>query len=133
MPHSRRGDAPVLEAEARRRGSGCAPSRRLHLLLAPHGLAYLVPRIQETYGDFAHRVVTERPYELTSVFGVGFSTADRIARGLGSPGGDHRAGASGGALHVLSEAERSGSTCLPIHCCLARCEELLGSTPRRAS
>ena len=103
-------------------------SRRLHLLLAPHGLAYLVPRIQDTYGDFAHRVVSERPYELTSVFGVGFLTADRIARGLGSPGGGtERARAA--TLHVLSEAERSGSTCLPIDSLLPALEELLGSEP----
>ncbi len=103
-------------------------SRRLHLLLAPHGLAYLVPRIQDTYGDFAHRVVSERPYELTSVFGVGFLTADRIARGLGSPGGGtERARAA--TLHVLSEAERSGSTCLPIESLLPALEELLGSIP----
>jgi exodeoxyribonuclease V alpha subunit len=103
-------------------------SRRLHLLLAPHGLAYLVPRIQDTYGDFAHRVVSDRPYELTSVFGVGFLTADRIARGLGSPGGGtERARAA--TLHVLSEAERSGSTCLPIDSLLPALEELLGSAP----
>ena len=58
-------------------------TRRLHLLLAPHGLAYLVARIHDAYGDAAHRAVSERPYELTSLFGVGFLTADRIARGLG--------------------------------------------------
>src|SRR5258708_3161280 len=46
-------------------------TRRLHLLLAPHGLAYLVGRIHDTYGQESHRVVTTRPYELTSVFGVG--------------------------------------------------------------
>ena len=53
--------------------------RRLHLMLAPHGLAYLVPRIHEAFGDSAHRTVAEHPYELTSVFGVGFLIADRIA------------------------------------------------------
>ena len=36
-------------------------------------------RIHDTYGDGAHRVVSERPYELTSLFGVGFVIADRIA------------------------------------------------------
>ncbi len=33
-------------------------TRRLHLLLAPHGLAYLAGRIRETYGDSAHRIVS---------------------------------------------------------------------------
>ena len=60
-------------------------TRRLHLLLAPHGLAYLVKRIHTEYGPTAHRVVVEHPYELTSVFGVGFLVADKIARGVGGP------------------------------------------------
>ena len=58
-------------------------ARKLHLLLAPHGLAHLVAKIQDAFGDGAHRVVSEHPYELTSVFGVGFLTADRIARAAG--------------------------------------------------
>ena len=58
-------------------------------------------------------IVREEPYELTSVFGVGF--ADRgpdRARGRHrgrQPGADR-----GGAAHVLGEAERDGSTCLPV-------------------
>jgi exodeoxyribonuclease V alpha subunit len=115
-------------AEAIASWEGMRASRRLHLLLAPHGLAYLVARIQDAYGDFAHRVVSERPYELTSVFGVGFVTADRIARGLGRPGGD-RERARAAALHVLAEAERSGSTCLPLDTLLLALEELLGAAP----
>ena len=100
-------------AEATRSWEQLRVTRRLHLLLAPHGLTYLASRIRETYGDQAHRIVSERPYELTSVFGVGFRTADQIARRLGvdldSP--DRRRAA---VLHVLSEAERGGSTCMPI-------------------
>jgi exodeoxyribonuclease V alpha subunit len=103
-------------------------TRRLHLLLAPHGLAYLASRIRETYGDGAHRVVSERPYELTSVFGVGFLTADRIARTLGAP--DDGPGRTRAAvIHTLSEAERSGSTCLPLELLLTAANELLGATP----
>jgi exodeoxyribonuclease V alpha subunit len=86
--------------------------RNLHLLLAPHGLAYLTRRLIQAYGDAASRVVRDRPYELTSVFGVGFAIADRIARGLGCPPEDpERARAA--AVHLLVEAERGGSTCLP--------------------
>ena len=101
-------------------------TRRLHLLLAPHGLAYLAARIRETYGDGAHRIVAERPYELTSVFGVGFLTADRIARQLGveldSPGRTRAA-----VLHVLTEAERAGNTCMPLDLLLTSVNELLGA------
>jgi exodeoxyribonuclease V alpha subunit len=105
-------------------------TRRLHLLLAPHGLAYLVTRLHDAYGDSAARVVAERPYELTSVFGVGFVTADRIARGLGgADDGPQRSRAA--ALHVLAEAERGGSTCLPIDVLFGSIDELLGSPADR--
>jgi exodeoxyribonuclease V alpha subunit len=104
---------------------GLRVTRRLHLLLAPHGLGYLVGRIQSEYGATAHRVVAKRPYELTSVFGVGFQIADRIARGAGvSP--DSPARARAGVLHLLSDAERGGSTCMPIVTLLGSLAELLG-------
>jgi exodeoxyribonuclease V alpha subunit len=117
--------AGVLE-EAVRSWERLRVTRRLHLLLAPHGLAYLVPRIHEHYGDGAHRVVAERPYELTSVFGVGFAIADRIAHALpdGVDGGERARAAT---LHVLAEAERRGSTCLPLPLLLAALGELLES------
>ena len=102
-------------------------TRRLHLLLAPHGLAYLVARIHESYGDAAYRTVSERPYELTSLFGVGFMTADRIARGLGCSAQDPER-ARAGVLHVLSEAERNGSTCMPVELLLSQLAELLGDS-----
>jgi exodeoxyribonuclease V alpha subunit len=114
-------------AEATRSWERLRVTRRLHLLLAPHGLAYLASRIRETYGDGAHRIVAERPYELTSVFGVGFLTADRIARSLGAPTtGPERTRAA--ILHTLCEAERGGSTCMPLDALLGAAAELLGST-----
>ena len=103
-------------------------TRRLHLLLARDGLARLVAPIERTYGPSAHRIVSERPYELTSVFGVGFLTADRIARRLGvGPDSPDRTRAA--LLHVLSEAERGGSTCMPDDLLLTAATELLGSPP----
>jgi exodeoxyribonuclease V alpha subunit len=115
----------VALAEATRSWERLRVTRRLHLLLAPHGLAYLASRIRETYGDGAHRIVSERPYELTSVFGVGFFTADRIARTLGAPTtGPERTRAA--ILHTLSEAERNGSTCMPLERLLGDAQELLG-------
>ena len=112
-------------AEATRSWEQLRVTRRLHLLLAPHGLAYLAARIRESYGDGAQRYVAARPYELTSVFGVGVLTADRIARQLGveldSPDRTRAA-----VLHVLSEAERGGSTCMPLDLLLTAVNELLG-------
>jgi exodeoxyribonuclease V alpha subunit len=103
-------------------------SRALHLLLAPHGLAWLVARIEKHYGPRAHRIVRERPYELTSVFGIGFQTADTIARSIDVPA-DSPGRLRAGVLHVLSEAERDGSTCLPVADLARRAGELLGTPP----
>jgi exodeoxyribonuclease V alpha subunit len=100
-------------------------TRRLHLLLAPHGLAYLAARIHEHYGADAHTLLSRDPYQLTSLFGVGFAIADRIAHASGAA---HDAGQRRRAaiVHVLSEAERSGSSCLPLPAVLAEAAELLG-------
>jgi exodeoxyribonuclease V alpha subunit len=120
-----RGDAV---AEASRSWERLRVTRRLHLLLASHGLAYLVGRIHEAYGEAAYRAVIDRPYELTSLFGVGFAIADRIARGAGHPPDDPER-ARAGILHLLAEAERSGSTCMPADTLLAAAGELLGGVP----
>ena len=82
-------------------------TRALHLLLAPHGLSWLVPRIEEHYAGRGHRVVRERPYDLTAVFGVGFQVADTIARAHGVDA-DSPARARAGVVHTLAEAERAG-------------------------
>jgi len=117
--------------EAVKSWDGLRSSRALHLLLAPHGLAWLVARIERHYGPRAHRVVRERPYDLTSVFGIGFQTADTIARSVDVPP-DSPARARAGVLHVLSEAERAGSTCLPVAELAIRAGELLGAAPDAA-
>jgi len=99
--------------------------RRLHMLLAPHGLAYLATRIHNEYGPSAHTIVSGQPYELTKVFGVGFHLADRIARGSGVPRSSPDRAAAG-VLHLLTEAERAGSTCMPSDALLAGLRDLLG-------
>ena len=104
---------PKRVNEAIRSWNGLRSTRALHLLLAPHGLAWLVPRIAAEYGDRARDVVRSRPYELTSVFGVGFAIADTIARAAGIPR-DSVGRTRAAVVHCLSEAERDGSTCLPI-------------------
>jgi exodeoxyribonuclease V alpha subunit len=104
--------------------------RRLHLLLAPHGLAYLAKRISDEYPNTAHRVITENPYELTRLFGVGFKVADRIARAHADSVESIPGRVSAALIYALSEAEgRGGSTCLPVGQLLAAARELLGQPP----
>ena len=96
----------------------------LHLLLAPHGLTWLVAR-RQALRRRGHRIVRERPYELTSVFGVGFHVADRSPARRACSG--LRARARAGVVHALAEAERNGSTCLPVGVLAAAADELLGA------
>src|SRR5918997_1667560 len=119
---------PRRTNEAVRSWNGLRSSRALHLLLAPHGLAWLVPRIAKEHGERAHLVVRERRYELTSVFGVGFRIADAIGRGNGIPA-DAPARIRAAVVHVLAEAERDGSTCLPVADLVARAAALTGTAP----
>lgn len=73
----------------------------------------LAVRIYKAYGDAAADVVRTDPYRLArEVWGVGFKTADRIARNLGLPG-DDPARLETGLLHALSEAADEGHTYLP--------------------
>lgn len=123
---ARAGLTPQRAGEAARSWDALRATRGLHLLLAPHGLAHLAGRIHQHYGDSSYRVVRERPYDLTSVFGVGFVTADAIARGLGAPL-ESKGRTRAAILHALTEAERDGSTCQPAAALLLRTRELLSA------
>ncbi len=50
----RAGLNPERAKEAAKSWHALRSTRALHLLLAPHGLAWLVPRIAAEYGDDAH-------------------------------------------------------------------------------
>ena len=116
--------------EAARSWHALRSTRQLHLLLGPHGLSWLVPRLVKQYGDRAHATVRAQPYALTEVFGVGFAIADRIAHASGIEA-DDPARARAGIVHALAEAERGGSTCLPLEELAAATFKLLGGTPER--
>jgi len=123
---------PARAGEAASSWNALRSTRALHLALAPHGLGWLVPRIAKHYGGAAHDVVRRRPYELTSVFGVGFQIADRIAR-AGDVPPDSPARTRAGVLHVLAEAEKGGSTCLPVGELAHAASAVLGGPPPPAS
>ncbi len=74
----------------------------------------VVNRILKTYGVEAARIVQENPYRLVKdVRGIGFITADRIARTMKQdPALPERVEA--GLLHSLEDASgKEGATCLP--------------------
>jgi exodeoxyribonuclease V alpha subunit len=79
------------------------------LLLQTHGASpALAMRIWKRYGDRAAAVVQRSPYRLAlDVHGVGFKTADRLARSLGIAG-DHPERAQAGVVHELGALADQG-------------------------
>lgn len=84
------------------------------IFLQSHGVttAHAV-RIHRTYGDRAIAIVRDNPYRLAiEIMGIGFRTADQIARNLGiDPASPRRAEA--GLLHVLGEMATEGHIFCP--------------------
>lgn len=83
--------------------------RNVLMFLAGYGIsASFGTRIFETYGQHTASVIKNNPYKLAEdVSGMGFSTADSIARKLGiEPDSPNRIEA--GVLHVLTRAGGSG-------------------------
>lgn len=83
--------------------------REVMLFLQGHGVssAYAV-KIFKAYGQAAIATVQTNPYRLArDIYGIGFKTADRIARNLGVPG-DSPLRAQAGIIHVLHELADEG-------------------------
>lgn len=80
--------------------------------LAPYGVSpNRAVRFFKEYGREAIKIVREHPYQLCDMAGIGFKTADEIARNMGiSPFSPERI--SAGLVHTLKEAEAKGHLCL---------------------
>jgi len=88
--------------------------KEVMLFLRGHNVSttYAV-KIYKHYGDQAIEVVSHNPYQLAAdIFGIGFVTADTIARNIGiAPDSDFRYRA--GMLYVLQQAAEEGHCFLP--------------------
>jgi exodeoxyribonuclease V alpha subunit len=82
-------------------------------------------RIYKKYGDASISVVREQPYRLAAdVWGIGFLTADRIARAVGiPPDSPERVGA--GLRYALSQSADRGNCFLPEERLIADAVKLL--------
>ncbi len=89
--------------------------KEVMLFLRSHDVSttYAV-KIYKHYGDTSIEIVSKNPYQLaTDIYGIGFITADTIARKLGiAPDSDFRYRA--GLLYVLSQAGEEGHCFLPV-------------------
>jgi len=120
------GFGPQRIAQVRAAWESQREVRRIMLYLQGYGIGPAVAaRIHRQYGDRAIPLLEENPYRLAAeVLGIGFKTADRIARAMGvEPNSDQRAAA--GVLHVLQEAAGEGHIFLPYAPLLERSRNLL--------
>lgn len=85
----------------------------------------LANRIYQRYGDDTVGVVRANPYRLAEeVHGIGFQTADRVARGL-KIGHDHPARSRAACYHCLLAARSDGHCFLPRGELVSRAVDLL--------
>lgn len=96
-------------------------------LLADYGIGTATAvRIQKEFEDKTEETVRLHPYKLTRVSGVGFTTADQIARAGGIPS-DAPERIQAGVVHILGDlAQQKGHTCAPRAVLTDRAADLLG-------
>jgi exodeoxyribonuclease V alpha subunit len=100
--------------------------KEVMLFLQGHQISTgLAVKIYKQYGDDAIAKVSENPYSLArDVWGIGFLTADKIARDLGLPeDSPHRMAA--GVIYALNEATNDGHVFLPREALVEQAAELL--------
>jgi exodeoxyribonuclease V alpha subunit len=100
VEHHRSHTGPVARIEA----------QLLELDLPP----YLADAIFDRYGEQGGEVMRKQPYRMArEVRGIGFGTADRVARALGLAT-DSPDRIDAGILHVMEQAQSDGNCALPI-------------------
>lgn len=104
--------------------------REIMVFLQSHGLGTgRAVRIFKTYGNESIIKVTENPYRLAlDIHGIGFTTADTLARQLGiAP--DSLIRAQAGVRHVLQEISGNGHCASSWELLVAEAAKLLDITP----
>ncbi|MGA1205188.1 MAG: ATP-dependent RecD-like DNA helicase [Opitutales bacterium] len=89
-------------------------SREIMLFLQTYGVSVRnCLRLVKRYGGQAKPILMEDPYKVArEIDGIGFKTADQIARNLGF-GFSSRERIEAGLLHILKDKESEGHTALP--------------------
>ncbi len=115
-----------IAAEWQRHGA----AQEAMVFLAGHGISTgLAARIYAAYGPDTARVVREDPYRLAEeIHGIGFRTADSIARALGVAADAPRR-LEAGLLHVLGEAADQGDVFVTDDALRHRAAEALDVDP----
>jgi exodeoxyribonuclease V alpha subunit len=104
--------------------------REVMMFLQGHGVSTnLAVKVYKTYGDDALEVVQQDPYRLArDIWGVGFKTADKVARDLGLPH-DAPSRVQAGVAHALSQLADDGHVYAPQEELVAKAATLLEVDP----
>jgi exodeoxyribonuclease V alpha subunit len=103
--------------------------RELRLFLDGHGVdAASASRIARHFGAGSIAQLQREPYTICELDGIGFGTADALARALDTPL-DAPDRLAAGVLHALTLAETEGHCHLPRRELVERAQRLLGGTP----
>jgi exodeoxyribonuclease V alpha subunit len=104
--------------------------KEIMVFLHSHGVSTnLAVKIYKTYGDQSLEIVQKNPYQLErDIYGVGFKTADKIARALGLPV-DHPSRIEAGIVFALNETINEGHVFVPRESLGTRAIELLEVSP----
>ena len=108
--------------------------KEVMVFLQSHGVsAGLAVKIYKHYGDDSLEVVKADPYRLArDIWGIGFKTADKIARALGLPP-DAPSRLEAGLAYTLSELADEGHVYAPQPHLIKTSAELLGVPPEALS
>src|SRR5512139_1127224 len=100
--------------------------KEIMVFLHGHGVSTnLAVKIYKTYGDKSLEIVQQDPYQLErDIYGVGFKTADKIARALGLPV-DPPSRIEAGIVFALNEMIDEGHVFVPREMLAQRAVELL--------
>ncbi len=104
--------------------------KEVMLFLQSHNVSTgLAVKIYKQYGDEAIAIVEADPYRLArDIYGIGFVTADKIARALGIAA-DAPDRVAAGVAYVLSQAADDGNVYLPAAELTVRASEMLEVSP----
>jgi exodeoxyribonuclease V alpha subunit len=126
------GIGPAKAEAIRQAFAGQAGLREAMVFLQGHGIGpAAAARIYRTYGADAVALIRENPYRLAEeVFGVGFKTADRLARSLGLAA-DAPARIEAGLAYLLRQGAGEGHLYVPLPQLVREGAALLAVTPGR--
>lgn len=106
--------------------------RDIMIFLQTYGVTNSIcMKLYQKYGDRARDIIETDPYRVArEVAGIGFKTADKIAKNTGIPS-NHYSRIEAGILYVLEDAENDGHTCMPKEMLLHNAQILLEISPEK--